>query len=187
MEGSFMEELIRSVEDGNRQEVEKSLQTIISREETTEQQLIEILNLFPKLVERFQTPRIIDHKGTTITWYSYESLIWAIGEMFRQKLLGYKKLRRSESLFIPIEKICLNRSFGKGRESFTMLLGIYGGSGRIPTLLTLLDDKEVQGQVIYALRLLKAIEAKEKVKPFLESRITWIRNEAKKYFEKISG
>lgn len=66
-----------------------------------------------------------------------------------------------------------------------MLLGQYGGSLQITALTGLLDDSEVCGHAIYALRLLDAIEAAERVRPFLNSHKTWVKQEARKYFQKI--
>ena len=66
-----------------------------------------------------------------------------------------------------------------------MLLGRYGGAAQIPALIGLLDDAEVSGHAVYALRLLGASEAAERVRPFLDSPKTWVRQEAEKYFQKI--
>ena len=66
-----------------------------------------------------------------------------------------------------------------------MLLGQYGGKEYIPTLINLLTDEVVSGHAVYALRLLKAKDAAEYVRPFIDSKITWVRNEAKSYFKSI--
>jgi len=68
-----------------------------------------------------------------------------------------------------------------------MLLGQYGGPEQIPTLIDLLQDLEVCGHAVYALRLLGASEAADEVQPFLTSPKTWIRQEARKFFKKIGS
>jgi hypothetical protein len=115
------------------------------------------------------------------------SLIWALGESFRRIMLRARPLRRRERVFEGVRGICLDRELGKGRESFTMLLGHYGGAAQIPTLVQLLDDPEVSGHAVYALRLLSASAAADKVRPFLDSPKAWVRKEARKYFQKIES
>jgi hypothetical protein len=124
-------------------------------------------------------------KGATSMWSSVQGVIWTLGESFRRILKRDKRLRRSDRFFQAVESICLDDRFGKGRESFTMLLGHYGGVSRTPVLIRLLDDPDIAGHAVYSLRLLKAAEAAEKVRPFLESPKTWVRNEARKFFQKI--
>jgi hypothetical protein len=135
--------------------------------------------------QRFTDPFTFEYRGEQITWFRYESLIWALGESFRRILLRSRPLRRRERVFQAVRGICLDRRFGKGRESFTMLLGHYGGAAQIPSLVQLLDDPEVSGHAVYALRLLGASEAAERVRPFLDSPKSWVRKEARKYFQKI--
>ena len=128
-----------------------------------------------------------DYKDKRITWYGYEWLIWHLGESFRQIMFRNKKLRRNERVFERVQALCLEPRFGKGRESFTMLLGRYGGASQIPVLVRLLGDPQVCGHAVYGLRLLGASEAADKVRPFLNSPKAWIRQEAGKYFEKIEA
>ena len=61
----------------------------------------------------------------------------------------------------------------------------YGGSAQITALIGLLDDPEICGHAVYALRLLGAVEADDNVRPFLNSPKTLIKQEALKYFEKV--
>ena len=135
--------------------------------------------------QRFKDPFTFEYREEQITWFRYESLIWALGESFRRIMLRVPLLRKRERVFADVRGICLDRGFGKGRESFTMLLGQYGGNGQIPTLLQLLEDPEVSGHAVYSLRLLGASEAAERVRPLPDSRKAWVRKEARKYFQKI--
>ena len=100
-------------------------------------------------------------------------------------MLHFRHLRQSERIFEQVRSLCFDQRFGKGRESFTMVLGIYGGEAQIPALINLLADPEVCGHAVYALRLLGAPEAADGIRPFLNSRIAWIREEALKFFQKI--
>jgi HEAT repeat protein len=94
-------------------------------------------------------------------------------------------LRKDRNLLSGFERVALNTQYGKGRESFVMLLGQFGGQDVVDTLQKLLNDQEVQGHAVYALRLLGAPEVQDSILPFLQSPKTWVRNEAKKYFDKL--
>ncbi len=135
--------------------------------------------------QRFTEPFTFEYRGEQITWFRYESLIWALGESFRQIMLRARLLRKRERIFANVREMCLDRGFGKGRESFTVLLGQYGGKEQVPTLVRLLDDPEVSGHAVHALRLLGASEPAERVRPLLNSPKAWVRKEARKYFQKI--
>jgi hypothetical protein len=153
----------------------------------TEDDLLVALHAVELWRERFTDPFTFELRGEQITWLRYESLIWALGESFRRIMLRTRQLRRRERVFEAVRALCLDRRFGKGRESFTMLLGHYGGPGQIPALISLLDDPQVSGHAVYALRLLGASEAADKVRPFLDSPKAWVKQEARKYFKKIES
>jgi hypothetical protein len=68
-----------------------------------------------------------------------------------------------------------------------MLLGQYGGRDRAPVLLRLLNDPEVVGHALYALRLLAVPGAEVKARELEGSERTWIRNEARKYLKKMAS
>ena len=100
-------------------------------------------------------------------------------------MLRNRRLRRCESLFDAVRSLCFDKRLGKGRESFIMLLGKYGGPEQIPTLIKLLKDQEICGHAVYSLRLIGALDAADSVRPFLNSSKTWVRKEALKFFKKI--
>jgi hypothetical protein len=150
-----------------------------------EEDLIAALHAMEGWRERFTDSFTIDSHGEKITWCRYENLTWSLGESFRRIILHTTALRKSERVFGSVCAICLDDRFGKGRQSFIMLLGQYGGPLQINALIDLLDDPEVCGQAIYALRLLGAVEAAEKVRLFLHSPKKWIKQESLKYFQKI--
>ncbi|MBI4662372.1 MAG: HEAT repeat domain-containing protein [Verrucomicrobia bacterium] len=125
--------------------------------------------------------------GEVIPRFDCQAVVWTLGESFRRILRRNRPLRSSERFFQRVDAICLDERLGSGRESFTMLLGHYGGASHIPVLIRLLDDPDVAGHAVCALRRLGAAEAAEMVRPFLESPKTWIRREARKFFEKIEA
>ena len=153
----------------------------------TEDDLLAALGVIESWHQRFTDPHTFEYRGEQITWLRSESLIWVLGESFRRIMLRSRPLRRREPIFDAVRRVCVDRRFGKGRESFTMLLGHYGGPAQIPTLIALLDDPQVAGHAVYALRLVGASEAAERVRPFLDSPKTWVRQEARKYFRKIES
>ena len=181
----MMKELIDNMHNGNLKKIESLLEELKSDKGIAEKDLVLILKQLPILVKRFRKTFVIERKGENITWYEYETLIWTFGEVFRQVLQKYRGLRRKEELLHNIEMMCKDKQFGKGRESYIMLLGQYGGPERIPVLIELLDDQEIQGHAVYSLRLLGAVEAEKKMYPFLHHEKSWIRKEAKKYYTKI--
>jgi hypothetical protein len=122
-----------------------------------------------------------------ITWHRYEQLAWALGESVRQILKRQRALRRSARLWPRVEAIATATRYGKGRESFVMLLGTYGGPERAPSLVSLLDDPEVAGHAVYALRRLGVPDGLARVEPLLRHRRAWIRREARKYLDKVGG
>jgi hypothetical protein len=157
----------------------------LSGQDMSEVELLQVIEEIPIIAKIYTSEFKFEFKKKIITHKDYEGMIWDIGEKFRQIIKEKKKLKGNEKLFGGIEKVALNKLYGKGRESFVMLLGQYGGKAYISTLTELLDDEIISGHAVYALRVLKAKEAAEHVRPFLNSDITWVRNEAKKYFKSI--
>ena len=153
----------------------------------SEEDLIAALRAIEGWRERFTDSFTVEYQGENIAWRRYENLVWTLGESFRRIMLHNKGLRKSERVFDSVRAVCSDDRFGKGRESFTMLLGQYGGSAQITALMGLLDDPEICGHAVYALRLLGAVEAAENVRPFLNSPKAWIKQEALMYFEKIQA
>ena len=180
-----MDGLFTAIKSKDSHEFTLALEEFGEKADISEDDLLQLLDLLPRLVSTYIEPYTFEHEGEMITWYVYESLIWEVGEKIRQILKQHKRLRRSSRLFSEVEQVSRKTTFSKGRESFVMLLGQYGGLERVPVLRELLKDFEVKGHAVYALRLLGAEEAIEDVRPFLKSERTWVRNEAKKYFVKL--
>ena len=178
---------IAFTEAADQKEIQHAAHTFGDSGAVSEDDLIEALEAMKSWPTRFVEPFTFTHRGAVFTSYQHESLTWALGEQFRQIMLRLKPLRRNEHVFRGVRAICRDRRFGKGRESFVMLLGHYGGPAQIPTLIELLDDPIVCGHALYSLRLLAAPQAATKARRLLKSEKTWVRNEARKYFDKIKS
>ena len=152
----------------------------------TEDILARIAEL-PLIRDRFRDEYLVLGPDGPITWANHESLTWALGESIRQVLRARPALRKDPRLWEAVEQVASDHAVGKGRESFVMLLGQYGGRARASVLLRLLDDNEVVGHALYALRRLGVPDAKERARALLSHRRAWVRGEAKKYLKKIEA
>ena len=148
-------------------------------------ELESLVALAPGIRSRFATASTVQTPGGSVTWYGYEYLLWALGEAFRQVLKRRRALRGSCKLFEAIAALCENPTYGKGRESFTMLLGQYGGPSMAPRLVGLLGDSDLDGHALYALRHLGAPGGRQKALSLLAEASGWKRQEARKYLRKL--
>lgn len=155
------------------------------REGADEDDVLALLALAPRVHEAYQGEFRVELKRESIVWKDYESLLWAMGESIRQVLRRKRRLRGSERIWQEVRGICVCDGYGKGRESFVMLLGQYGGQTQSATLAGLLDDPDVAGHALYALRLLKSPAGAFAARRFLSHSKPWIRQEARKYLAKI--
>lgn len=113
-------------------------------------------------------------------WFEFEHEIWRLGEDLRQLLQLRKKWRGRCDLLNEVAEIASCREFGKGRESFVMLLK-YGHADYKACIRKLLKDKQVSGHAIHAANRGKIPGLSKQVLPFAESSKAWVRKEAKKY------
>lgn len=119
-------------------------------------------------------------------WYMFEHELWAVGEEIRQLTLNYKK-KFDKSQLDRIVNICLDKRAKRGRQSFVMLLGRKQYAGYADKIVTILEDEDVEGHVINTLYKMQAGQYVELMKPFLNHKRTWIRNEAKRFINKFEG
>lgn len=66
-----------------------------------------------------------------------------------------------------------------------MLLGRKSYADCADRIVTILEDEDVDGQVISTLYKMQAGQYVELIKPFLNHKRTWIKNEAKRYIQKF--
>lgn len=149
------------------------------------QQILNLISELPILRERFRDEYVVLAPRGPITWVGHENLAWSLGESIRQVLCRRRTLRSDQALWQALEAVATDRSVGKGREPYVMLLGQYGGRDRAPVLFRLLDDPEVVGHALYALRLLAVPGAEVRARELEGSGRSWIRNEARKYLKKM--
>lgn len=103
---------------------------------------------------------------------------WSIGDAFSIIQDG-----RYEDEYIEIIK---NKKHGHARQMVTIALGKLRSKKAIPTLISLLDDEDVNLHVIAAIGYYKKPELKEYIEPFLNHKIAGIRKEAKLSIKKLN-
>lgn len=83
-------------------------------------------------------------------------------------------------------KIITNKENGISRQMIVYGMGAYRDEEKVKkVLISLLDDEKVNGHAIYALSKFKDIELIKYIEPFLNHKMTWKRNEAKKAIKKL--
>jgi hypothetical protein len=119
-------------------------------------------------------------------WYSFEYNIWRLGENLRNiiKKRNFKKSARVEKTIIDV---LMNNRYGKGRETFALLVGEFKFHLSDKQIEILLEDKDIYGHLINSLRKLKIKGFDEKMKSIINSEKGWIKSEAKKYLDKSAS
>lgn len=120
----------------------------------------------PVLVEEFKKA-----KGDPL------GLQWAIGNAL--------EVVADRSLFGDLVALARDRSNGRGREMVVLALARTGDPEASGVLIELLDDEEVAGHAVAALRKLAPIEARPYLERFLDDRRAWVRRDAKAALGKI--
>jgi HEAT repeats len=106
-----------------------------------------------------------------------ESLRWSIGNAL--------EVLAVPSLLERVVEIVGRKENGKAREMFVLALARIRNPRSVEVLIKLLDDEEVAGHAVVALRKLKAPEALDHLERFTNHQQRWIRNEAKKAIANI--
>lgn len=92
-----------------------------------------------------------------------------------------------DSVFDEIVNLVRDRRHGRSREMLAVALGNMKDLRAVEVLVELLDDDEVSGHALIALRKLAPPEAKKAIEPFVDHPKTWIANEAKHALQKIDN
>lgn len=118
-------------------------------------------------------------------WLEFEHRMWTLGEDLRELFKKNKKWRGKNDLNDLIALVLLDSAFGKGRQTFALLLGNYGIGGEYDSVLgKVLSDNQVCGHAIKSLNKLKADGYCQPVLNILkEKHPTWIKKAAKKYIK----
>ncbi len=119
---------------------------------------------------------------------AYETEIWMIGEQIRQEIAKLKKDEISPLLLNEIFTVINTTKYGKGRESFVMMLHYFRNNPIVESnLRNLLDDKQLYGFAIKELNKLKSYHSIDKVEDILvQEKTAWIKKEAKLYIKNSS-
>lgn len=133
--------------------------------------------LLPDLPYMEEVPDVHD-------WYTFEHQLWGVGEEIRQLVVEYN-MKFNNNQIDRIIKIGLDKRAKRGRQSFVMLLGRKKYADYANEIVKILEDDDVDGQVIHTLYKMQAGQYVELMKPFLNHKRTWIRNEAKRFIQKF--
>ncbi|TAK33868.1 MAG: HEAT repeat domain-containing protein [Chloroflexota bacterium] len=90
-----------------------------------------------------------------------------------------------DSVFNEIVELVRDRQHGKAREMVALALANMKNPRAVDVLIELLDDEEVAGHALMALRKLAPPRARSYIERFVNHPTTWIRNEAKRALAKI--
>lgn len=123
---------------------------------------------------------------TVHDWYDFEHELWELGENIRQLILSEKKDFNAEQAD-RICKICENVKAKRGRQSFVMLLGKRRFLTYADRIAHILPDDDIDGHIISTLYKMGASQYVDIIKPYADHRITWIKNEAKRYIQKYGA
>jgi hypothetical protein len=120
-------------------------------------------------------------------WHDFEEKIWSLGEELRQLLVDFPRLRKDKDLQEGFVRISVNQNAKRGRQSFILLLGYKFCVHHANQIASQINDPFVNGHVISTLKKMQVSDFVTQVKPFLNSKFTWIRKESKKYLAKYDS
>ena len=160
------------LDNGTREEFDRELEVLLQKAEALIPE-----ELLPDLPYMKDAPDVHD-------WYMFEHELWGVGEEIRQLILKYKK-KIDKNQIDRIVNICLDKRAKRGRQSFVLLLGKKQYAAYADKIVTVLEDDDVDGQVINTLYKMHAGQYVELMKPFLNHKRTWIKNEAKRFINKF--
>ena len=106
-------------------------------------------------------------------------LKWAIGNAL--------SVVADDSVFDDIVALVKDKRHGRAREMLAVALANMKNPKAVDVLIELLDDEEIAGHALSALRKLAPPEAREAIEPFVNHPKTWVRNEAKRALKKIDN
>jgi hypothetical protein len=134
-----------------------------------------------------RTARQISMQGVSGApdWFLFERKIWDLGESLRLCLVKRKAWRSWSKAFEVISRLAIDPRFHKGRQSLVLLLGEFAADRHQDALRRLLDDDEVRGHALMALRRGKVIDAAlfDLVRELADRERGWVRTQAKKYLK----
>lgn len=122
--------------------------------------------------------------GDAPDWLEYEMRIWELGETLRS-ICKSQRWKGTNPLMDAAAHILAKKQYGKGRQSFALLLGDFGGIDYAEPLVKGLYDIEVQGHCIKAMNKAKISGYAPQVEELLENSSGWIKSAAKRYLDRL--
>jgi HEAT repeat protein len=105
-------------------------------------------------------------------------LKWAIGNALSETA--------DENNFQDIVGLIKDKKHGRSREMLVVALGNMNNPEKTRLLIDLLDDDQLVGHALIALKKSAPIEAKDKIEGLLNHPRNWVRNEAEKTLNRIN-
>lgn len=115
-------------------------------------------------------------------WLACEFDLWQLSEHIREFLRKNRTVRGRNPLLDALARIARDPRYGKGRQNVVLMLGQFGRGEYGELLGELLNDPDVYGHAIKALKRGKLFGYSDRVSAILETeKRGWIRNAAKEY------
>lgn len=134
-----------------------------------------------------RTARLVSMRGVAGApdWLQFERLLWDFGESLRLCFVKQKSWRSWVKIFDVVADRAIDGRFHKGRQSLVLLLGQFSAAKHADVLRRLIDDTEVRGHALMALRTGKVADVglMDRVRFLSEHERGWVRTEAKKYLK----
>lgn len=102
---------------------------------------------------------------------------WAIGNTL--------SIIQDENSLPDLLRIVQEKQHGIARQMIVDGLGCFKSEAVKDVLIKLLDDDDVVGHAISAIRKMNEPDLIKHIEPFTDHKVTWIRNEAKKAIKKL--
>jgi hypothetical protein len=119
-------------------------------------------------------------------WAAFELEIWTLGETLRLFLKRKKQWRGPGALMDAVARILRRKDFGKGRQTFALLLGDFGGITYSTELGAAIGDPEIAGHSIKALTKLRVPGHEPAVQAVIQRETGWVRSAARKYLAAVA-
>jgi hypothetical protein len=118
-------------------------------------------------------------------WKGFELRIWQLGESLRVFLKKKKAWHGRGPILDVVATLLLDPGLGKGRQTFALVLGEFGGHDYGSVLGRVLDDEEVRGHAVKALTKAKVAGFAAEVAAIQAQERGWIRAAATKYLQNV--
>lgn len=147
-----------------------------------ETELAEVINLLSERWSEELTGIYMRGVDGAPDWKEFEHNIWQLGEAIRP-VIKRRKWRGRTVVLDEVARVLLDKKYGKGRQTFALILGDYGNDGYGAVLAVGLVDKDVCGHCIKALTKAKLYDYEDEVRSVFDDSSGWVKLAARKYLE----